>query len=420
MTLDPTAVSGIASLAQEIAAGVDDSDHDDIAARVWSTYLDPLYADGRPVLEPLGEQSLNAVGIEDASLHDPAFETSHAIDSGTINPTTFKNGVVIDVAQAAMGVCPTDLDVHRSRSVVATVHTKDAGRHETGWEEYDPGYGRMTVNVAPRVNAYAERIVHALSLYYAESEHALQHAGDVDDLLVLDGPLYPKQIFNWKARESELRTVTEESQPRAIVQNYVDLVERFVEREVPLIGFVKNPISKFVTKTLADEHRKDDRQVPDPPWVDDTAMFVRLLERHDSDGARHRDDLTFTSWFVSRGGADETLAGDRNPFDVDRALPPERYEVTFFVVYDPRDDLLFKIEAPRAFTDDSDVRERLTSYVLSEVALNRGPPTAVAKADELARISNEERQALKELFERDFDSDVRATYDDVRWDVEDL
>jgi hypothetical protein len=178
------------------------------------------------------------------------------------------------------------------------------------------------------------------------------------------------------------------------------------------MGFVKNPASKHVTRVLREK-------AFEPPWVDDTAMFVRLLEQRDDRGERVRDELTFTSWLVSRGGTDGTMAADRDHFGVDRQLDPSDYEVAFFVVYDPREDVLFRVETPVAFAADETVRERLTQFVLREVALNRGPPTAVEKADALARISREEKRALREIFERTFDADLQRTYDDVRWDPTD-
>jgi len=53
--------------------------------------------------------------------------------------------------------------------------------------------------------------------------------------------------------------------------------------------------------------------------------------------------------------------------------------------------------------------------VLADVATTRGPPEAVAKADELARIAATEKAALRRKFEERFDSDQQANYDDLRW-----
>jgi hypothetical protein len=77
--------------------------------------------------------------------------------------------------------------------------------------------------------------------------------------------------------------------------------------------------------------------------------------------------------------------------------------------------VLYRVEAPRAFTDDDDVRDRLSRQVLRDVAATRGPPEAVEKADELARVSAEEKAALRRKFEERLGSDHVRTYDDVRW-----
>ena len=407
MTLDPVHVEGIADLASRIARTVDDDDHADLARRAWEEFL-PLYDDG-PVVEPVGEKRLRAAPVDDAALSAPPFETVHGVDSGTINPTTFRNGLVIDVAQAAMGAVPSDLDLHRSRHLVATVHASDTTiTFPEGWETYDDGYSRQRVLHAPRVDRYAEGVVHALSLYLAESTHALAHANVVEDLLVLDGPLYPTEVLTWRERDRVLADLAAEATPRAVVENYVRLVEEFVTRGVPVVGFVKNPTGATVTSTLRSKGVR-------APWPDDTALFRRLLERT-ADGERRTDQVTFTSWFVSRGGTDATFAADGDGFGVERRLDPVDYEVTTMYLYDPRVDVCYRVEAPYAAVADPDDRDRLTRQVVHDVAVSRGPPPAVAKADELARIGRAEKASLRRKFEQRLDSDRVRSYDDVRWE----
>lgn len=426
MTLDPIHVEAIARLAGSVAETTDDSDHDDFATAVWEGWLDPLVdARGRRVIEPLGDQRLRHVDIDDIALVDRPFPTVHGIDSGTINPTAFKNGLVLDLAHAAMGVEPSQVSIHRKRTIVATAHTTDTTQVADGqWVPYDGGHSRYRLIRAPRVNKYAEAVVHALALYFAEGNHALEHADKVEDLLLLDGPLYPKEILTWRDRTPELEELTYEARPRRVLEQYVRLVERFVDRGVPIAGFVKNPSARVITSTIATKDTGFEA-----PWPDDTAFFTRLLERHHLPDAangsgpsadRRTEDLTFSSWFVSRGGPDGTMAAAGDALGVDRKLDPEAYEVTFCIVYDPRHDICYKLEAPYAVTKNEEVRQQLTTQVLSEVAAERGPPRAVAKADELARISTAEKGSLRRKFESQFDSDSLRTYDSIRWAGEEL
>ena len=425
MTLDPVHVEEVADLAGLLGRRVDDGDHDDLARTAFEEWLDPLRIDGRTVLAPLGDRRLRAVAVDDVALVDAPYPTVHGLDSGTINPTTFKNGLVLDVAHAAMAADPSDLDLHRARSLVTTVHANDPTLSlGTDWVRRDEGYFRRKILHAPRVNRYAEGVVHALALYLAESSHALEHADAVSDCLLLDGPLYPKELLNWQDRDAELGALTTEAKPQAIVENYVRLVEEFVERGVPIIGFVKSPSGGTLTRALRSRGVRS-------PWPDDTALFTRLLERREPDddpgvggddgrtgedrGARLDDDLTFTTWFRSRGGADAPMAADGDALGVDRELDPALYEPTFMIVYDPRTDVTYKLEAPYAFTRDAATRERLTRQVVAEVAATRGPPEPVSKADALARISASEKAALRRKFEERLGSDQQATYDDLRW-----
>ncbi len=331
MTLDPIHVENISRLAYGIGGDVDATDHDDLAERVWRDWLPALRRDGRAVIEAVGDHERRRATIDDVALADRPFETVHGLDSGTINPTTFKNGLVVDVAHAAMASSPTDLDLHRDRTIVATVHAGDStAGFDSEWTRRDEGHTRQRVLHAPRVNRYAERVVHALALYLAEGTHALDHADAVEDLLVLDGPVYPKGLFTWADRDPELGALAREAKPRGVVEKYVRLVERFVERGVPLAGFVKNPASGVAVGALA-------AAGVESPWPDDAALFTRLLERR-ADGAtggrdRPDDEITFTTWFHSRGGADATVAADGDALGIDRELrgvvqhPDERHPV---------------------------------------------------------------------------------------------
>jgi len=410
MTLDPVHFDGITDLVRRVSHDIDEDEHRDHAAAVWNNYFDPLREDGDDVLSPLGEVTRYAVDLAVAGDQTTDFERVHGLDSGTVNPRTFKNGVVLDIAQAAMGVCPSDTDTHRARTVITTVHPTDDTVKVSAtddWRRRDEGYWRGKIFESPRVDRDESAVVHGLSLYLAESEHALEHAESVDDLLVLDGPLYPKIITNWLDRARPLSDLPRESDlVKSVVGNYVDLVELFVSRDVPLLGFVKNVASRGVVRALGKR--------TNAPWPDDAAFFTQLLERREN-GERDTDDLTYTNWFVSRTGYDREFStlGDRLDLDLD--LDPEAYEVAFFVVYDPRADVVFKVELPRAFAEDDDVREQVTAYVLSEVAHEAGPPEAVGKADELARIGMQEKNELVGALETALDSEQRKTYDDDRW-----
>jgi len=412
MTLDPVHVDGIARLAGQVGHAVDATDHADVAETAWQDFLDPLLDDGEPVLRPIDGLARRRVPIEDVALQEPPFPTQHGLDAGTINPTTFTNGLVLDVSQAAMAAVPSDVALHRTRTIVMTVHTNDRTLDlSADWRLDDDGYARRRILHAPRVDRYEQTVVHALALYLAESRHALDQAEMVSDLLVLDGPLYPTGLLKWRERDPELRRLLSAADvPREVLGNYLALVETFVERDVPLVGFVKNSASKAVTRTL--------RDALGAPWVDDDAFFRQVLQRVDDDGEPRTDALTFTNWFRSRVGTD-ALVADPGTLDLDheRALDPEAYEVTFMVVYDPRVDLVFRVEAPYGVTADAETRAALTDQVLAAVAAERGPPAAVGKADALARIDREGKAALRRRIEREFDADQRRTYDDRRWGV---
>ena len=416
MTLDPVHYDGIATLAERIRHDTDPDEQRDVAENVWEDALDPLYGDDGAVLKPVDGQARRTGPIDELALQPQIFESVHGVDSGTINPTTFKNGLLVDLAQAAMSATPSTLDVHRNRTYIMTVYSNDVSVDHgmEDWTEFDDGYGRARVVHTSDLARDQERVVHGLALYLAESHHALNNADIVDDLLVLDGPLYPKQTVHWLDRHGTLADlVSEDDLVEAVVANYLRLVERFVDRGVPLVGFVKSPQSQALIRTLRD------RGMP-TPWATDAAFFARVLERRERKGdtdERVRDELTWTNWFRSRLGADGVFGGADHDVGIDRGLAQSAYEVVFFVIYDPRTDLLFKVELPAAFAEREEVRRAIERWAVGEVAAQRGPPLSVAKADELARIDRGQKRELTRRLERGFDTDVDTNYDRERWEI---
>jgi hypothetical protein len=414
VTLDPVHFDGIAGLADHIDYDAEDEDHRDSAETVWEHYLDPLTGSDGIVVDPMDDLRRRQVSMEEIALEDAPFPTTHGLDAGTLNPKVFKNGLVLDVAHAAMSATPSDLDLHDCRTVVKALHSNDTSKQfGTEWEPYNEGSRRRIVHTHLPRNQYEEDVVHALALYLAESSHALEHADEVSDFLLLDGPIYPKGVLRWYYRSSVLTDLFEDSDHVSrILSNYVELVETFADRGVPFAGFVKNVSAKAVVRTL-----KRETDFGPVPWAHDAGLFAQLLERRDLvDGEFERltDDLTLTNWFVSRAGMDRFFGEPDNPH-LDRSLDPEQYAVTFCMVYDPRRDLVFKVEAPRAFTEDPETRERIERQILSEIAVQQGPPQAVSKADELAAIDRNGVDSLIKSFEDSLDTELDENYNAVRW-----
>jgi hypothetical protein len=407
MTLDPVHRQHIASLAADLRPATDEEDHRNLAQEVWQDYLDPLYGDDGPVLEPIEELARYTAPITDIGVQASPYGVVHGLDSGTINPRTFRNGLVLDLAQAAMAADPSDLDLHRSRTIVESIHSNDVRvTLDRDWEHFDDGYGRTRVVQVGDLARDQERVVHGLSLYLAESSHALRHADEVAELLLLDGPVYPTELVSWAERHAGLRDViADEPLVEEVVQNYTTLVDRFANRGVPLAGFVKSGRSEALLRALAD------RGAP-TPWAGDRAFFTHVLERR-ANGERVTDNLSWTGWFVSRLGADGTFA-DVVPRE-GSGVAPEEYEVAFVIVYDPRTDIAYRLELPMVFAKEATVRDEVLRQVLRGVAARRGPPDAIARADTLARISREETEALVSAMEEAFGSPEAGEYDELRW-----
>jgi hypothetical protein len=212
-----------------------------------------------------------------------------------------------------------------------------------------------------------------------------------------------------------------------VLRQYTAVVDGCVDRGLPLAGFVKNPASRGIVALLS--------RVGPCPWPTDVGFWRALLRPGsggDGDGAlrvggegrnagrdgdgEERAHLTFTNWFATSLFAEDDELHSTTDWTREPALDDGDYATTYMVVYDPRDDLVYRAEAPRAVTADADVRERLTRQVLKEVALE-GVPRAVGKADALARIGLDQKRGLVRALERALDTVEQRSYDDERWRV---
>ncbi|MFP4632010.1 MAG: DNA double-strand break repair nuclease NurA [Halobacteriota archaeon] len=393
MPFESVHFDGVSRLAGEVEAGYDDSRQDEVADDLWSA-LDPLVDDGERVLYPVESLARYSVDPREVALEDDEFATQHAVDSGTLNPVSFYNGLVVDVAHAAMASLPSDVSLHRRRSVVESVYTSDASV-SLGDEhlEFDDGAAiAEVVRVPSQIPSLRSEATHAFALYLAESRHARRCWDRVEDLLYLDGPLYPKGLLRWIAGGEPV--VGESDLTREVLSNYAWLVDRAVEDDVALAGFVKNPSSSAVVRCLSG-----------CPWSTD-AGFYRFALEPDVEGR-----LTCSNWFVSEFYADRSW---RSPSALSGELDAEDYLPCQMMVREPEDGLVFKVEAPLALVRDPGVRESLRRQLLKEVASN-GVPRAVSRADSLARVERGQRQALVRGLEEAFGCPREPGYDGERW-----
>lgn len=413
MTLDPVHVKEIAALAHLIDGDLDGDEHRDFAATVWESYLDPLWLDDRRVVEPVADQHRGTVRIDDIALIDPPFAVTHGLDAGTLNPTTYRNGCVVDVAHAAMAREPSDHGLHRRRSIVGAVHVHDPSRSiGSDWHQFDAQYGRRKLLEAPQVDRFVEGVVHTCGLYHAELEHVHWTLDAVEEVLLLDGPIYPNELLRWQDRHPALATlVRTHPLPAELLDRSVSLHEAGLSRDLPIVGFVKNPTSNRLTRAI--------RSAGHPaPWFNDAALFRHVLDPTDHVD-RPADHLGFSNWFISRAGTDATFARDTDTALRPTLAPPvDRFEVTFMMIYDPRDGIVYRAEAPLGVVATADVRDRITRLLLRAVAAERGPPRAIQKADRLAGISRGEKASLRRLFESTWSTAIDMTYDDRRWGLE--
>jgi hypothetical protein len=238
----------------------------------------------------------------------------------------------------------------------------------------------------------------------------------MDGALFLDGAVLPLGIVYWLLRDAFGRQspASTWSVPRDIVENYVALIDRQHERGQPVIGVVKTSSMRQVLDALRskiDTHQltEADGRSFGVPWTHDHQWIAQVL-RYES-----LRDLTYTSWFVSKG---QEVEGQRCDLldPVSDALSqgaPIDYRRAFFYVRLPRTGDVLRVETPLLMVQGEERRRQVQLKALKEIARRRGVPQAVHRADRLARIGQENRTAIRSMVEG-----AEATFDhnrDGRW-----
>ena len=440
MTLEPVHIHKISELAKRIDRSFE-LEESKTATDIYSL-LEELKLDGKVILKAVGRLFRGIVRTELMAQGEDPYPVTYACDSGSTNPKTYDSGLFVDFCHCGLASTPTDLDIQRCRTIVCAAYSSSqrvAMQATSGWKTFDEGLGRAKlITIAPdELKRKAPDMVHSFAMYLAESEHILfmKDMVEPDSFFIMDGPIYPKQLMYWMVLDDEEVKIRQNDNARKIFQNYIDIMDHFLEKKRPLIGFVKNPADK----QIMDSVRKK-KEAFDLPWMLDAQFFRNLLspEKFDSksgqgyDGRNSKNSgkngkhngsrntyITYTNLFLQPNrfyerllnGTSPLAAGDTLQQKLRHSFSPEDYALCFFMLYVPSTDVVFKIEAPYGLIKDDFLRMQITKKVLFDLSLH-GFPLTLTKADHLAKIRKVERQEIDKFFEN---MNPDTTYNDTRW-----
>jgi NurA domain. len=438
MTLEPVHMHKISELARKIDRSFE-SEEVKTAANIYSL-LEELRLDGKVILKAIDRLFRGIVRTQLMAQGEDPYPLTYACDSGSTNPRTYDSGLFVDFCHCGLAVTPTNLDIQRFRTIVCAAYSSSqrvSMQATQGWEAFDEGFGRAKlVTIAPdELKRKAPDIVHSFAMYLAESEHILfmKDRIEPESFFIMDGPIYPKQLMYWMVLDDEGVRVRQNADARKILQNYIDIMDHFLKKRQPVIGFVKNPTDV----QIMDSVRKK-KEAFDLPWILDSQFFRNLLslekvensaehggrnlKNNGKNGKNHGSRnayITYTNWFLQPNRFYERLLNGTSPLaaadplqqELKHNFPPEEYALCFFMLYVPYKDVVFKVEAPYGLIKDDFLRMQITKKVLFDLSLY-GFPLTLTKADYLAKIRKVERQEIDKFFEN---MNPDTTYNDTRW-----
>ena len=414
----------------EIASGIEYSYTEKESQDIFEIFklLSELRADDKIILKSLGKLFRSTADMRRLSLADDEFKVTYSSDSGSTNPILFERGLFLDICHSAMASTPTDLNLHRKRTIVCTGFSsgkKTKLPESENWKMFDEGFGRSKViQIDPSaLKIRAGRMVHDYSIYASESEHILWTQPDMDKsgFLIMDGPIYPKQLMYWMGTNSDKVLIRYDKNAKKILQNYIDIMDYHLENKFPIIGFVKNPAETQIINLLR-EAVKEEKIFTELPWATDTQLFKAFLKPNDSEKEERGGDvgnrfkITYSNWFVQPNQFYDGEIKVNSPLvdeTLGRKFEAADYWPVFFMARVPFDgnQIVFKIESIYGLIKDDEIRRKTTKKILYELSAGMIPETLL-KADSIAKISAGEKREIREMFTKD---PAEKSYNEIRW-----
>ena len=373
-------------------------------------------------LEPLDEPTYRRTRIDELGTwaEDSWAGPTYGVDASTTRPMEYNNGLVVDAAYAKTAVTGNSANraIERTGRVVGVAYLDDDDsilhgetieyEHVTADLVCFPQSAEELSNISSSVATVAQR--------FSEGQQAVDSLDAVDGPLFLDGSVLPLGVAYWVLLDyaGERSPAGAWDLPTDIVGKYIEVIDRQYERGLPIVGIVKQSTMAQVLESLREkistnDIRDENGRLLSVPWVRDHQFMSEVLRLDDL------DYLTYTSWFVQQG---QEIRGQR--YEVLEPLAdqlehgePADYRRAFCYVRLPKTGDLLRIEAPYLMVEDEEMREQIRLKALKEIAQRRGVPRAIHRADRLARISQENREKIREIIER-----TEASYDhnwDGRW-----
>lgn len=402
--------TGVLSIVQELLEDIDGAlpeEHISQTERARKAFL-TLEKDGGTIT-PVEEPTYQRTRLDQLGTHsdDPWGMPTYGVDASTTRAIEYTNGLVLNVANAKLAVTTPDADheVEQHSTIVAAAYLN---HDETTLSDEEISADRVTArlvrfpvqldephNVITSLGTVAQRL--------SESAHALEHIDSIDGPLVIDGAVYPLSVSYWLllALSGQWSPARRWDLPRELLLNYVELIETQYERGLPVVGVAKTASTTEVIDTIdviVDHHDlTDEYGRPWPtPWTRDENLFAQVLFDGSDDAL---DYLPYTSWLESRGAvfdgvvrellepvADELSYGD-----------PADYRRVFFYLRLPRTGDVLRVEVPKLMIDDPEIRRSVQLKMLKMIARRQQVPQPVMRADELARITQDNREAIEDM-----------------------
>ncbi|NMJ76715.1 hypothetical protein GLU01_01460 [Nanohaloarchaea archaeon] len=421
--MQPRVIDAFDAVAEYVSQRVSDGDEEDhiSAEELWN---DVFGLSGGNLRAVDGGTVLYADKKADIWTEYSGFDRSYGIDASTTRDISFQNGLILDVANAVIGVKDGDGSLENHRSIVAGVYYDDGMEtfenetvHDTSWNtEYGPVSTHGEAVFLPSSQGFARspsEWVSAAAQSLAEGRHMRRYVHELDGPLFVDGTLYPLSVLSrilFIKAENTFVPPEWEQATNEMVQNYIDTIEMQLNSGHPVVALSKTMNTTEILNAV-EAKQESLNETYRMPWQDDYRFVSDLLSRPPHDNQTY----TYTSWILqeqtSMMGETFELVED---FEFNYYSPTDLRRAYFFVRV-PRYGNIFRVETPWVFLKETSRgdRELFQQAILRELVETEDIPRATKQADHEARMNPDIRDRIVENIH---DVEPITEYNrDIRW-----
>lgn len=313
---------------------------------------------------------------------DDPWVSSYGVDAGSSRPIFFGDGEIVNFGVSSTGIVGESPDKIESDTVTTMLHSRSR-KYNINTDSED-----VYISQLPSVDRHHNKDladwIESTSMAKAQAIQGLKTVKKSDCPLFIDGPVFPGQciyyLLGYKS-ESKINPYLDwKNIFNSIMQKRIKTIEKALEKNQIIAGFVKKPRSNSLTSTIQNNLEDDNIN-----FMYDEGLLSSAFEKEREYGS----DLVMTNWFFKKYNLrrDDPLILLRDMDGIELKHKPIDYQMTFFYLTIPESSIIIRVEMPKIMFDRND-ENKIKRKLVSEIVSSKDVPQSVKLSDSRSRLTN--------------------------------